>query len=78
MSKYEHIDIGIAKRKSKEQLAKLLEDSRSNKFFTAQEKTSVIGYLWLIEKEEEVFVAYLYVLSLFRRKGYGENNGQMG
>ena len=72
MSRYGHIDIAVAKRRSNEQLDQLLNDTKSNKFFTAQEVESVVGYLWLIENEDEVFVAYLYVLSRFRRKGYGE------
>lgn len=72
MSRYEHTELAVAQRRSREQLARLLSDNSANWFFTAKEGKSVVGYLWLIEREEEMFVAYLYVLSRFRRKGYGE------
>ena len=71
MSKYERIDISAAKRKSSDQIDKLLSDSPSNSFFTVEDRNSVVGYLWLIERDATVFVAYLYVLSRFRRRGYG-------
>ena len=72
MARYEQIELGVARRKSKEQLARLLIDDDANKFFTAQQQDSVVGYLWLIEGKQEVFLAYVYVLSRFRRRGYGE------
>ena len=72
MAAYEHIDIAVAKRRSREQLERLLDDPRANKFFTVVERDAVVGYLWLIEQEDVLFVAYLYVLSAFRRQGYGE------
>ncbi|MBJ7554328.1 GNAT family N-acetyltransferase [Marinomonas spartinae] len=59
-----------ANEKAKNQLDSLFENEADNAFFSGLCGDVLCGYLWLIKKNETLFIAYIFVGEKFRRKGY--------
>lgn len=65
------ISLDQAKFEAEREISRFLDDEYEDHFFTAFAESEPIGYTWLRSQHDELFIAYLYVLAPFRRKGAG-------
>jgi len=62
-----------ARHQSRQQIDSALSSDTINRFFTVLEDGSAIGYLWLLTRDDVVFVSDIHVLKPFRNRGYGKD-----
>jgi len=67
------IDLDQATIEAEKQIVELLADEFKDHFFTAFSDSKPTGYTWLRSQSDELFVAYLYILKPYRKKGIGSS-----
>lgn len=74
IAKMLNISLDKARLFAEEQMKSLLPQGYStpgHHFFTLYDQNTRRGYLWLMEKDDYLFICDIYVLAKYRSQGYG-------